>query len=147
MLGAVGVVPAVLVLGYELTVFNIEREAAARTEVERIANAVAIAQKARLDGAREVLTAVAQLPGIRSDDLATCAPVVARLDETLIGYSRFAVLDRSGRIVCAGQPVRGSPDRSQRPFFRNVMASGEFSLGAYRIGGLSGVPVRSITDE
>jgi len=142
LLALAAAIPAGVAVLASLDRLAVEARAAASERALQLARMVAHAQQARIEGAHHLLAAVARQPLIRVGDPAACSAAIAELDAMrLEGFSRFAVLDRDGRFLCTGTPPRGSRDRSDRPYYRNTMASGAFSLGAYRIGGLSGRPI------
>jgi PAS domain S-box-containing protein len=97
-----------------------------------------------IDGARQVLVAMAYSPPVFGDDPAACAAYLKNLQERYpAAFGTFGLLDAHGRLVCRAAPLakEQAVDSSDRLFFRRAVQSGRFSVGEFTISRASGRPV------
>lgn len=109
----------------------------------RLSRLVASEQASRIDAARQVMAVLAEIPEVRDGTPEKCATALRAVSPVLkrSGYGAVALVRPDGMMYCADVPLGGDLDRSARPFFKNVMARRAFAVGAYRIGGLTKIPV------
>lgn len=144
LISLAGIVPVLLVL---FLAFYLEREQLAQRaqrEALRLAGLIAQQQEQHVESARRLLQTLALVPAIRDGAAGECSRVLAILDREIQGYSRFGLLRPDGHVYCTGGPLPEDTDRSERPFFKSVMASRAFSLGVYRVGTLGGIPILTV---
>ncbi|MBI4183223.1 MAG: HAMP domain-containing protein [Proteobacteria bacterium] len=118
----------------------------AKAEALRLAKLIAAEQDRNIEAAEELLYGLSYVPEIRDGVPGACAKTLALVGSDLAAqsagrYTAVALLRPDGRIYCASVPIAGDPDRSDRPFFSNAMRNRAFSLGVFRIGGLTPAPV------
>ena len=139
----VALIPSFVVLSYVYlrNQANLSREV--QGQALRLSRLVASQQASRIDAARQVMAVLAEIPEVRDGVPGKCSAVLASVRPALreSGYGAAALIRPDGTMYCADVAINGNPDRSKRPFFRNVMERRAFSVGAYRIGGLSKIPV------
>lgn len=141
LLSIVAVVPAAFVMLLNINVGETERTSATEAQAQSVAKMVALLQERQIRGAEALLMSLAQIPAVRQGTGAACTEIIAGLDESVSGYSRFLMLDRRGMVTCTGKPMTRNRDFSDRLYFRKGMASGGFAVGNYVIGRLSREPV------
>lgn len=143
LLVLIALIPSIIVLAFlyrgNQTVLSRE----AQEQALRLSRLVASAQASRIDAARQVTAVLAGIPEVRDGIPGKCSAVLAAVSSALkdSGYGAAALVRPDGTLYCADVPVPADADRSGRPFFKNVMANHQFSVGAYRMGGLSKAPV------
>ena len=124
-----------------LQAFSVHEELKSeREEVSQIAlrtaKRAAAEQRRVVEGARQMLTALAQIPVIRSGDPALCSAFLRRLRDRFPTYLAIGVSTPAGRIWCSS--ATPGTDVSDRPYFREVIAAREFSTGGYVVGRIRG---------
>ncbi|TCH98246.1 EAL domain-containing protein [Roseococcus sp. SYP-B2431] len=93
-------------------------------------------QRRILEGARQLLTALAMLPVIRDRDEARCGPALQRAREQFTLYTVIGAADLDGRIWCSSSTA--GIDVSDRAWFRRTLETGSFSVGGYVVGRVTG---------
>ncbi|MCD2317038.1 EAL domain-containing protein [Sphingomonas sp. IC-11] len=93
----------------------------------------AAAEQARIvDGARQLLTALAQIPAVQGGETARCSLILSRLQKQIDIYMAIGVANPAGRIWCSS--TRPGTDISDRPYFKRALAERRFSTGGYVVG-------------
>ncbi len=112
---------------------------AIRTNALNFARLAAQAQTRRLEGARQFLIALSAATDIRSGDAARCRRYVQNLaSQHSNTYTDIGVADASGLVFCHALPDAGTMDISDRSYFRRAISTGNFAVGDYMVGRLSG---------
>ena len=119
---------------YAASQWRRSEDAASRTNAMRLAR-LASDQQARLIGeARELLSGLAQLPVIRSDDPARCsAHLSALLTDKLDYHMNLGAMKLNGEVFCSAAPPRGSSNLAAHHHFRHAVETRDFVIGPYEI--------------
>src|SRR5713226_3306862 len=104
----------------------------------RLARLVSANQDALIEGARQLLTALAQVPVVRSGNPAACSAFLKDLLGQYPHYAILAVTDPEGEQLCSGVPVKGRVNNADRAYFRGAMEKRDFAIGDYQIGRVTG---------
>jgi PAS domain S-box-containing protein len=111
----------------------------AATSLDSLVELGAAHQERLVEGARQMLTAIAYAPPVYEDDLAACATYMKRLQAQYpSAYGTFGLLDPQGRLTCRGTAPPATVVSNDRPFFRAAVATGRFSVGEYTVSRASG---------
>ena len=139
----VALIPSLAVLSYLYLHNQANLSHQIQGQALRLSRLVASEQASRIDAARQVMAVLAEIPDVRDGVPGKCSAALASVRPALkqSGYGAAALIRPDGTMYCADIPLSANPDRSERPFFKNVMARRAFSVGAYRIGGLTKIPV------
>src|SRR3989475_3320734 len=87
---------------------------------------------------QSVLTGLAQLPALRQPIGTDCPKILrARMDEFLY-YANIGVADIDGNLICSALPTNGRVNIADRPYFWRAVASGDFAIGEYQVGRVTG---------
>ena len=103
-----------------------------------VAQRAAAEQRRVVEGAKQLLSAMAQLPSVTARDAGACSLIAGRLQRQFSSYTAIAVADASGRVWCSSGAF--GADVSDRAYFRDALRSGRFTTGGYVISRLSGKP-------
>jgi PAS domain S-box-containing protein len=96
-------------------------------------------QERLVEGARQMLTAIAYSPPVYEDAPGACATYMKRLQAQYpAAYGTFGLLDPQGRLTCRGSAAPTAVVSSDRPFFRAAISTGRFSVGEYTVSRASG---------
>jgi hypothetical protein len=64
--------------------------------------ALTAAEQSRIDdSARQLLTAISQVPAVRQGDWPECSDVLRRIFKRLEGYANIGVADLDGHVLCS----------------------------------------------
>jgi PAS domain S-box-containing protein len=101
------------------------------------------AQQERLiDGARQMLTAIAHSPPVFGADAQACIAYMRKLQSQYpVDYGTFGLLDAQGGLACRATPPANPVNSSDRLFFRKATETGRFSVGEFTTSRASGRPV------
>jgi PAS domain S-box-containing protein len=117
------------------------REAQVHAEVQREAQGLNDELYRIIEGARNMLTAMAYAPIVRGLDWAACNRYLPALHTVYPGYSGIFVVDRDVRIVCASDAEWIGRELADRAYVREAMETGAFAVGTAVVGRASGIPV------
>jgi two-component system cell cycle sensor histidine kinase/response regulator CckA len=127
-----------------------DEQAAARREAVRLAGLAAAGQAAVVQGTRDLLIALAELPDVRTGFQAGCEALLARLLPRFPEYANLGVIRGDGHVGCSAVPAGGSIYVGDRPHFRRALATGDLAPGTFQIDRITrrptldfGYPVRS----
>jgi len=119
-----------------------EQRRAAALEAEasalRLAQIASSNQERVIEVARELLSAVAQLPLVRKRDSQGCSALFANLLKQYRGYANLVAVEPSGKVFCSGQPLPGPVNFADRNWFRRVVESRDLATSEYTIGRITG---------
>lgn len=116
-----------------------EREQA-RAEVVTLSRLAATNQVQVLEGARQTLIALAQLPEVRSGDAESCGARLAELLEQFQGYTGFAVAKPNGDLFCRSVPLIEPINVADSLSFQQALQTHDLSVGQFQIGRGTGKP-------
>jgi PAS domain S-box-containing protein len=114
----------------------------AEAGLRAVAELGAAQQERLVDGARQMLTAIAHAPPVFGSDPQACTMYLRKLQsEYPTAYGVFGLLDASGGLACRAAPPPNPVNSSDRLFFRSAAETGRFSVGEFTISRASGRPV------
>lgn len=87
-----------------------------------------------IEGARQLLVGLAQLPEVRQEDPAVCGKLFADLLRQYPHYMNLGVVDRNGFPFCSGRGSFGPADWTSFPHFQRTLSSRNFTVSDY-LGG------------
>ncbi|WP_245313896.1 ATP-binding protein [Bradyrhizobium elkanii] len=132
MLVAIALLPAIAIQGYN----EFDRRRARQLEVQdhalSLAKLAAADQQQIVQGIRQVLIALSELPSIKSRDSAGCTAYLSAIKQRFPAFITVIVTDLKGLSFCHtdGKQV----DVSKRAYFNRALATGAFTVGEYSIG-------------
>lgn len=129
------VVPSLLLVAYLSSVERRSGVAAAEADALRLAQLAAYGHARLIYGTRELLTTLAELKEIRSDDPAVATGALERLLPHFRMYSNLGVATPDGKVVSSAAPSKEPESVVDRAWFRQVLRTREFAVGEYQSGG------------
>ena len=140
LLGFFAVIPAL-----ELTIsayFDQRRLVIARTKEEALKAAQLVARDYddMIEGARQLLVALAQLPEVRAGRGSRCSATLAGLLKQYRRYSNFAAVHSSGELFCSAVAPTGPVSLADQPWFQQAVGARKFVVSEYVTGHASGRP-------
>jgi hypothetical protein len=137
MLGGITLLPVVAIQAYNEFDVRRAREREVRASVVLQAERLAASQQRLFDGIRNVLRALVELREIRTMDAAACTALFTAIRPSYEGFEALAAAGADGQVFCSSvrNAVRGPlPPIPDRYYFRQAMASGEFTVAHYAYG-------------
>ena len=129
-----------------LALFNAWRSAEdavnrATEQLKFSASLVAANQLRITDSARQILTAVANAPGLLEGSAEDCQRYLKTLNDRFSVYVNLGLIDADGRLRCDGLAQRHDQFLGDRDYFQNAVAQRGFVAGGYLASRASGKPV------
>jgi hypothetical protein len=87
-----------------------------------------------VQGIRQVLIALSELPSIKMRDSQACDAYLAAMQQRFPAFITFLVTDLNGRSLCDTNSDHRTIDFAARPYFANILKTGEFSVGEFSAG-------------
>jgi signal transduction histidine kinase len=138
LLVLLAVIPALGVICYvaqeQRRVVSVE----AQQNALRLARLVSANQDGLIEGARQLLTALAQVPVVRASHPVPCSAFLGDLLKAYPLYANFGVADPKGEIFCSGLPLKAPVNAADRAWFQRAVQTGDFAIGDYQIGRITG---------
>jgi len=138
LLVLLAVVPALGLILYTAAEMRKSASVEAQTNALRLAQSVASSQDDLIEGARQLLTALAQVPVVRGGQPAQCSAFLADLLAAYPLYANFGVVDSDGEIFCSGVPQKGRVNAADRGWFQLAVQTRDFAIGDYQVGRITG---------
>jgi diguanylate cyclase len=134
------VIPAATLVTYSA----IERQQRAAYDAQQaaltIARLAAFEQTLVISGVRHLLSNVAHFPSVRTRESAHCGKVLADLLKPQPFYANIGAADADGNVWCSGHPFTTRVSIADRTYFRRALATGDFAVGEYQVGRITGKP-------
>ncbi|ARV62651.1 hypothetical protein BZZ01_32030 [Nostocales cyanobacterium HT-58-2] len=128
------IVPALGLILYTASEQRRTATVEAREQVLRLARLAANNQKQVIEGARQLLIILAQMPVVRQGNSAECHQLLTDILKQHSAYANFAVLDAQGNAICTAIPYSGLANATDRSYFQRALQTRKFAVGEYQIG-------------
>lgn len=130
----IAIVPALGLICYTASVQRQEATTEVKANLMRLAKFAAANQNQALEGSRQLLIAIAQIPEIQQGDWEECNQLLGNLLQQYRTYSVLGVLDAQGDSRCSGLPMAVSINAADRAYFQQAIKKQGFAIGDYQIG-------------
>jgi signal transduction histidine kinase len=134
VLVAVALLPAIAIQAYNE--FDVRR--ARQDEVENqalsLAKLAAAEQLQIVQGIRQVLIAMSELPWIKGKDSQACNTYLAAMQQRFPAFITFLVTDMDGRSFCDTNSDHRPITVAARSYFANTLKTGAFTVGEFSAG-------------
>ncbi|OGK76843.1 MAG: hypothetical protein A2X52_17170 [Candidatus Rokubacteria bacterium GWC2_70_16] len=144
LLVVLAVVPALGVIVYTAAEQRRAMLGAAQESAASMAHDVAMGHERLVEGARQLLVGLAQLPEIRRNDDKACAPIFARLLVQLPAYVNVVATRPDGTLFCSAVPPGRPVSFADRPWWQETVKTGNLAVGRYALGRITGKPMLSL---
>ena len=135
------VIPAWGVIAYTAS----QQRRIAVADIQR--NALQLAQfsaheeEQALQGTRQILIAMASFVRKADGNSAECSEFCAGLLKQFRRYTNLGAVKSNGEVFCSAILLDKPTNAADRPWFRHAVESGDFAIGDYHVGRISGKPV------
>ncbi|OOG44920.1 hypothetical protein B0B52_05520, partial [Polaromonas sp. A23] len=103
----------------------------ARSTLQSQALLAAASQQPQVEAIRQLLGDLASAPPIKERLPRPCDEYLRNLKAAHPQYTDLGALTLDGKVLCHSEAGRVGADASDRPFFKRVMESRQFSIGEY----------------
>ncbi len=145
-----GVLPALGIILYSGLEMRRHRLADAENGLSHLLDSLAASQEDLVSQSRALFDILSELPAIRTRDSGACSALLASLLRRNPQYANILAADPSGNVFASATPV-GPINAADRKYFREAVASREFSAGEYAVSRSTGIPslhfARPVYDE
>lgn len=138
------VIPSLGLIYYNARQQRAAANALARQDVARIARLTAGHYRGVIEGARQLLIALAQLPEVRGGDPSRCSSAVEKLLAEYPLYSNLGVAAADGKVFCSGVPLKEPVSVADGRWFQQAIKTRDFAVGEYQMSGLSSYPLLTL---
>lgn len=136
MLVAVALLPAIAIQSYNEFDLRRSRQMEVQDQALGLAKLAAAEQQQIVQGIRQVLIALSELPAIKARDTQACSAYLSTINQRYPAFLTFVVVDMNGQSFCATNGKTTSV--AGRAYFANAVRTGEFTVGEFSIGRLTG---------
>ena len=112
----------------------------AKEEALGLARFVSNRQKQLVEGGHQFLDILAQLPQVSRCDPAACSHLFTDLLKQYPYYLNIGAIRLDGYVFASAIPIDKPIYVADRPYFQRALKTGEFSVGEYQIGRITGRP-------
>src|ERR1041384_7466070 len=92
-----------------------------------------------IEAGRDIMTIMAKFPGAPGDE-AGCTAYFKSVIASLPIYREAAIIDSNGKFHCSTVPMPPDLNVIDRPYFKEPLASGQFTIGTFTKGRVTGAP-------
>jgi signal transduction histidine kinase len=133
---AVALLPAIAIQSYNEIDLRRSRQAEVQEQALGLAKLAAAEQQQVVEGIRQVLIALSELPAIKARDSRACSGYLSTLKQRFPAFLTFVIVDMKGQSICTtnGQSL----NVADRSYFTDAIRTGHFTVGIYSIGRLTG---------
>jgi signal transduction histidine kinase len=141
LLVLVAVIPAWGVIAYTAS----EQRRIAIADIQRnvlqLAEFSAHEEEQALQGTRQILIAMASFVQKAEENPVECSAFCAGLLKHFRRYANLGAVKSDGDVFCSAIPLDKPTNAADQPWFRRAAESGDFAIGDYHIGRITGKPV------
>jgi signal transduction histidine kinase len=137
VLVAVAILPAIAIQAYNEIDLRRTRKVEVQDEALGLAKLAASEQQQIVQGVRQALIALSELPAIKAKDVQGCNAYLSRIKQRYPEFIVFIVFDMNGSSFCSSIKDR-SFTTAGRAYFASVLKTGEFTVGEFAIGRTTG---------
>jgi signal transduction histidine kinase len=138
VLVAVALLPAIAIQAYNEFDLRRAREVEVQNQALSLAKLAVSDQQQIVQGIRQVLIALSELPLIKARDHKACNAYLAAMQPRFPAFITFIVVDLNGRSFCDTNSGHSPITIAARAYFASVLKTGAFSVGEFSTGLSSG---------
>ncbi|WP_407158276.1 ATP-binding protein [Bradyrhizobium sp. STM 3557] len=131
---ALASLPAIAIQAYHETSLRRARWVEVQDQALSLAQLAAKEQEQIVQGIRQVLIALSELPAIKSKNSEACNAALAGMKSRFPAFLTFVVSDLNGQPFCDTNRDREAVNVAGRAYFANVLKTGAFTVGQFSIG-------------
>ncbi|MCA1455202.1 response regulator [Bradyrhizobium sp. BRP22] len=141
VLVAAAMLPSIAVQAYNEIDLRRTREVEVHDEALGLAKLAAAEQQQIVQGVRQALIALSELPAIKAKDVQGCNAYLSRIKQRYPEFIVFIVVDMNGSSFCDSTMEHKSTTAAGRTYFATVVKTRKFTVGEFAIGRSTGQSV------
>ena len=131
----VAVIPALALILYTARDQRRMAERYAEADLMRLSQVVNNEHRFLIDGTRQLLTLLTELPSVHNHNADACNQIMARIAKRYPQYVGLGAIKPNGDSFCGGNFTDAGPvNVADRPWFRQTVQTKSFTIGRYQIG-------------
>jgi PAS domain S-box-containing protein len=134
LLVAVALLPAIAIQAYNEFDLRRARQVEVQNQALSLAKLAAAEQEQIVQGIRQVLIAMSELPSIKTRDSQACNAYLAAMQRRFPAFVTFLVADLNGWSFCDTNSDHRPLTIAARAYFANVLKTGAFTVGEFSAG-------------
>jgi signal transduction histidine kinase/CheY-like chemotaxis protein/HAMP domain-containing protein len=134
VLVAAALLPAIAIQAYNELDLRRDRQVEVQNQALSLAKLAAAEQQQIVQGIRQVLIAMSELPSIKTRDSQACDAYLAVMQRRFPAFVTFLVTDIKGNSFCDTNIDHRTISIAARPYYANILKTGRFSVGEYSAG-------------
>jgi signal transduction histidine kinase/CheY-like chemotaxis protein/HAMP domain-containing protein len=131
---AVALVPTIAIQMYNEFDLRRARQAEVQNQALSLAKLAAAEQQQIVQGIRQVLIAMSELPSIKTRDSQACNAYLAAMQQRFPAFITFLVSDLNGKSFCDTNSDHRPVTIAARAYFANILKTGAFTVGEFSSG-------------
>jgi PAS domain S-box-containing protein len=134
VLVAVALLPAITIQMYNEFDLRRARQVEVQNQALSLAKLAAAEQQQIVQGIRQVLIAMSELPSIKTRDSQACNAYLAAMQQRFPAFITFLVSDLNGQSFCDTNSDHRPVTIAARAYFANILKTGAFTVGEFSSG-------------
>jgi signal transduction histidine kinase/HAMP domain-containing protein len=134
LLVAVALLPAIAIQAYNEFDLRRARQVEVQSQALRLAKLAAAEQQQIVQGIRQVLIAMSELPSIKTRDSQACNAYLAAMQRRFPAFVTFLVADLKGWSFCDTNSDHRPITIAARAYFASILNTGAFTVGEFSAG-------------
>jgi signal transduction histidine kinase/HAMP domain-containing protein len=134
VLVAVALLPVIAIQMYNEFGLRRARQVEVQDHALGLAKLAAAEQQQIVQGIREVLIAMSELPAIKTRDSQACNAYLAAMQQRFPAFITFLVTDSNGRSFCDTNSDHRPISIAARAYFASILKTGAFTVGEFSRG-------------
>jgi PAS domain S-box-containing protein len=134
LLVAVALLPAIAIQAYNEFDLRRVRQVEVQNQAVSLAKLAAAEQQQIVQGIRQVLIALSELPSIKARDSRACNAYLAAMKQRFPAFLTFLVTDLDGQPFCNTNNDHRPVNVASRAYFASAVKTGAFTVGEFSIG-------------
>ncbi len=138
LLVTVAILPAIAIQTYNEFDLRRSRQIEVQDQALRLAKLTAAEQQQMVQGLRQVMIALSELPAIKAKDTEACNAYLSAIQRRFPAFLAFAATDTKGQFFCDSVGGNHKPvTLAGRPYFAKALKTGSFTVGGFVLGRLT----------
>jgi signal transduction histidine kinase len=141
VLVAAAMLPAIAIQAYNEIDLRRTREVEVHDEALGLAKLAAAEQQQIVEGVRQALIALSELPAIKAKDVQGCNAYLSRIKQRYPEFIVFIVFDMNASSFCDSAGAHMSFSAAGRAYFARAVKTGKFTVGEFAVGRGTGLKI------
>jgi signal transduction histidine kinase/ActR/RegA family two-component response regulator len=138
LLVAVALLPAIAIQTYNEIDLRRARQVEVQDQALGLARLAAAEQQQIVQGIRQVLIALSELPAIKEKDTQACDAYLSTIKQRYPAFLTFAAADMAGEFFCDTNSIHKPLTAAGRAYFAKALKTGAFTVGEFSVGRSTG---------